>query len=210
LEENISEIKSIEKQDYLKIGTIEELDQALEQTPANFVDSKESKEKHEGDQEEVNQELELSFCRTLIKEDMTQEEKHRIFNENLIDFSTFDSNPYEALFSEDLCFRIEDNIVESRVAIPQIISLLAFNKELSQNGLSTIFETKFMPINNSTRAVSKIPYSIVLNSRRPCHQTPHKSNPNEKDIATSPRVFIEIESEIGKEPNHLPDQGEFR
>lgn len=150
------------------------------------------------DPEQMNQELELSFCKKLIKDDMSQEEKHRIFNENLIDFKTFDSNPYEALFSDNLCFRIEDNIVESRVAIPQIISLLAFNKELSQNGLSTIFETQFMPINNSTRALSKIPYSKVMsNSRRTCHKASQKPDQNEKDITTRSPIPIKNEPKHG-------------
>ena len=162
MEENVSEIKHLEKQPYQKIANIEELDKILER---DMTPEKVELKKGSGDLDAVKQELEMSFCRQLIKDQMSVEEKHRIFNENMIDFSVFDANPYEALFSENLCFRIEDNIVESRVAIPQIISLLAFNKELSHNGLSTIFDTQFMPINHSTRALSKIPYSNSSNPK---------------------------------------------
>lgn len=103
--------------------------------------------------------LELSLCKHLINEKLTLEEKHALFNEHQIDFSKFDTSPYRILLNENLCFRIEEDIVESRIAIPQIISLLAFNKEISRNGLAKILETQFLPLNHTTRAISKIPES---------------------------------------------------
>lgn len=108
---------------------------------------------------EPEQELELSFCKNLITDDMSSEEKHKIFDKHKIKFEHFDKNPYNTLFNDNLSFRIKEEIVESRIAIPQIISLLAFNKEISQNGLGTILETEFLPLNNSTRSLSKIPPS---------------------------------------------------
>jgi hypothetical protein len=87
------------------------------------------------------------------------DERHQIFNDNMVSYSHFDSNPYNLLLNENLCFRIEENIVESRIAIPQVISLLAFNKEISRKGLSKILDTQFMPLNHANRAISKIPHS---------------------------------------------------
>lgn len=104
-------------------------------------------------------ELELSLCKHLFGDQMSAEEKHAIFDQNLIAFEKFDVDPYKVLLNENLCFRIESEIVESRIAIPQIISLLAFNKEISQKGLVKVLETKFMPLNQATRAISKIPPS---------------------------------------------------
>jgi len=104
----------------------------------------------------------LSLCKHLFKDDFSLEERHRVFDENMVCYSQFDANPYNLLLNEKLCFRIEENIVESQIAIPQIISLLAFNKEISQDGLSTILDTQFMPLNQATQNISKIPHSKLI------------------------------------------------
>lgn len=135
---------------------------------------------------------------------MSSEEKHRIFNEHKIKFENFDSNPYNVLFSDNLSFRIKEEIVESKIAIPQIISLLAFNKEISQDGLGTILDTKFLPLNNSTRSLSKIPQSNIgfqKNKKRcPSCKTEKKSNKNAKNTPTRSQYPLADETENGKKP----------
>ena len=110
-------------------------------------------------------ELEMSLCNHLFKEGLSEEERHIIFNKHLVTFKDFDRDPYSKLFNPQLCFRIEDNIVMSQIAIPQIISLLAFNKEISNNALSSIMKTNFLPLNQSNNLISKIPpskYYLIL------------------------------------------------
>ena len=107
-------------------------------------------------------ELEMSLCNHLINKEHSEQEKHEIFEENQINFESFDKDPYSVLFDQNLCFRIEDNIVDSKIAIPQVISLLAFNKDISKQGLGAIVNTNFGGLNDKSQNISKSPESKYI------------------------------------------------
>jgi hypothetical protein len=95
-----------------------------------------------------------------------------------------------------------------------VISLLAFNKGISQDGLSTILETQFMPLNQATQNISKIPHSKIkkwiFKIRYACHQKEKESNPNEKDNPTRSSFISKNESQTWEKPNHISDPRKFR
>ena len=93
---------------------------------------------------------------------MTNEEINNIFNKHIIDYKSYDKDPYKILFNPNLCFRNEDQFVQGRIFIPCILSQLLFNKEVSANGLKQILDTKFLPLNSSNEKISKIDKSKLI------------------------------------------------
>ena len=101
------------------------------------------------------QRLEISLCNHLLKEGLTNEERHFIFDENLVDIDHFDKDPYSKLFNLKLCFRIEDSIVLPKTIIPQILSLLTSGKNISSKGLTTIINSHIFTLNWSNNLISE-------------------------------------------------------
>lgn len=101
-------------------------------------------------------EFDMSLCYHLIKDTMTIEEMDKIFNQHIVNFNMYDKDPYQILFNPNLCFRNEDQFVEAKIFIPCILTQLIFNKEISNNGLMKIINTKFLPLNTSNSKISKI------------------------------------------------------
>ena len=73
----------------------------------------------------------LSLCRSLISERISDDELVEIFNANIINYESFRQAPHEFLAHPDLMIRIHNGLYLPKDGIPQIISLLAFNQELS-------------------------------------------------------------------------------
>lgn len=88
---------------------------------------------------------------------MSPGERNYIFNQNLVAFGDYDRDPYQMLFDQRLCFRIEDNIVQSKIAIPHLLSILAFDRELTKTGLRSISNVNLVPLNTANKNISKLP-----------------------------------------------------
>lgn len=85
-----------------------------------------------------DKQIELSLCAHLIKIDMDPHIINEIFNRHNVSFSTFCKSPHLILNHKNLVIRVENKIYEGNVALPQILSVLAFNKELSPNTLTNL------------------------------------------------------------------------
>lgn len=104
-------------------------------------------------------ELEMSLSFHLINPKMSIEQQNEIFNRHQVAFKDYDRDPYQMLFDQRLCFRIDDNIVESKIAIPHILSILSFDRELTKTGLASIYNVNLVPMNEAHHNISKIPKS---------------------------------------------------
>lgn len=85
--------------------------------------------------------IELSLCAHLIHEKMEKHKVSEIFNQNKISFQMFDKNPYKILQNENLLIKIGKKIYDSHIGLPQIVSLLAFNEELTPLTISNMRES---------------------------------------------------------------------
>lgn len=112
---------------------------------------------------EPGSQIKLSLCGHLIDKKMSQLEINELFEKNLVPFKSFDQNPISVLNNENLMIKIGDKIYDSYFGLPQIISLLAFDRELSsmcmnnmkqnlQNALSE--EQDYLPIRKNSQDIS--------------------------------------------------------
>ena len=108
-----------------------------EETSEQKIINKESKEYLETEElEKEENQIELSLCSQLISPEMSEKEIKEIFNTKKINYSQFNENPHLILGDENLMIKIGKKFYEPYIGIPQIISLLAFNKDLTPNSLS--------------------------------------------------------------------------
>ena len=96
----------------------------------------ESKEYLDNEELEEENQIELSLCSQLISPKMSEQEIRDIFNTKKIDYIQFNENPHIILGDPNLMIKIGKKFYEPFIGIPQIISLLAFNKDLTPNSLS--------------------------------------------------------------------------
>jgi phosphatidate phosphatase LPIN len=89
-------------------------------------------------QSEAGTQIKLSLCGHLLDTKMGQNEINEIFERNIIQFKGFDTNPINLLNNENLMIKIGDKMYDSYFGIPQIISLLAYDRELSSMGMNTM------------------------------------------------------------------------
>lgn len=86
-------------------------------------------EEVEDDSQRENQ-VGLSLCKSLISVDMTDEDLISVFDDNKIEFGSFTKFSREYLTHPELMVRIHDSLYLPEDGIPQIISLLAYNRVL--------------------------------------------------------------------------------
>lgn len=79
----------------------------------------------------------MSLCGKLILPDMEEERIMELFERHRVTYDEFLSNP-NLLYDPSLLFRIDDRLVEFRVAAPFIFSVLAFNKRMDIDMLARI------------------------------------------------------------------------
>ena len=80
--------------------------------------------------------IELSLCADLITPEMDKEAINEIFNKNKVNYTKFDNSPHFILNHTKLMIRIGPKIYEPHIGIPQIISMLAYDKELTSFSLA--------------------------------------------------------------------------
>lgn len=73
--------------------------------------------------------LDMSLCGGLIKPDMEEFQILELFERHRVSHSEFTTNP-RLLYDPSLLFRIDNRLVELRVAVPFIFSALAFNEKM--------------------------------------------------------------------------------
>lgn len=82
--------------------------------------------------EEYNQDqVALSLCRLEINDQKSDIEVIRVFMKNKIYFDVFKDNFEEILKHPNLIIKIHDDLYNPDIGIPQIISLLAFNRVIN-------------------------------------------------------------------------------
>jgi len=75
--------------------------------------------------------LAMSVCRHLLREDMEEATVQAIFEEHRVSYSQFALDPIGMLFhNPNLLFRVQDRLVEWKVAAPTIVALAAFGAPL--------------------------------------------------------------------------------
>lgn len=107
----------------------------------------------EEDEEAIDR-IELSLSAHLINQTMDGHEVLRIFSQHLINFTMFDKDPYQILNNEKLLIRVGRKIYDRNIGFPQIISLLAFNSEMTPLTVSNI-QRDFKNFENSKGLVSE-------------------------------------------------------
>lgn len=80
-------------------------------------------------------EVSMSLCGGLLQTGMTEDEIMEVFEAHRVVSSDFAENP-KILFDPAMLFRIEDRLVELRIAAPFVMSRLAFNTHVNIDWLS--------------------------------------------------------------------------
>lgn len=91
---------------------------------------------NEEDYSKNDNQIELSLCADLINPDMDKKTINEIFDKHKVVYTKFDNNPHMILNNSNLMIRIGSKIYEPHIGIPQIISMLAFEKELTSYSLA--------------------------------------------------------------------------
>lgn len=81
----------------------------------------------------------MSLCGKLVKTGMEEDHIMELFERHLVTYEEFAGNP-SLLYDPRLLFRIDDRLVELRVAAPFIFSVLAFNARMDIDELARIVE----------------------------------------------------------------------
>ncbi|KAA8494956.1 Phosphatidate phosphatase PAH2 [Porphyridium purpureum] len=90
-----------------------------------------SSDRNCGDDDEEAGLLPMSECRHLLSEDMTEEMVWTIFEENRVSYAQFALDPYNMLFrNPNVLFRVQDRLLDWKVAAPMIVSMACFNAPL--------------------------------------------------------------------------------
>lgn len=84
--------------------------------------------------------IELSLCARYLEPDMSPKAINDIFYRHKVSFLKFNSNPHIILSHKDLMIRIDNIVYESHIGVPQILSVLAFNKGLTEETLVRMAE----------------------------------------------------------------------
>lgn len=79
----------------------------------------------------------MSLCGNLIRADMDEDRIMELFERHKVTYEEFSSNP-NLLNDPSLLFRIDDRLVELKVAAPFIFSVLAFNMRMDMDMLARI------------------------------------------------------------------------
>lgn len=85
--------------------------------------------------------LELSLCGELLTADMAEEQILELFERHRVPFDDFAVNP-NLLFDSSLRFRMENRIVELRVAAPLVFAALAYNERMDVDDLAQLTAPK--------------------------------------------------------------------
>lgn len=106
--------------------------------------------------------IEISLSAHLIKEDMSRLEMEDIFDRHRLLYDEFLQNPHEIINNSNLLIRINHKIYDAFFGIPQLLSLNVFQKELDQETLTKMKQSKAMtspflghPIVSSTSRKTK-------------------------------------------------------
>mmetsp|Transcript_16044 Transcript_16044/g.34744 ORF Transcript_16044/g.34744 Transcript_16044/m.34744 type:complete len:967 (+) Transcript_16044:83-2983(+) len=88
-------------------------------------------EEEDDDDEHEEGLLAMSVCRHLLREDMEESEVQAIFEEHRVNYSHFATDPIGMLFhNPNVLFRVQDRLVEWKVAAPTIVAMAAFDAPL--------------------------------------------------------------------------------
>lgn len=79
----------------------------------------------------------MSLCGSLLLNDMEEAQIMELFQRHQVTYDEFSTNP-SLLYDPSLLFRIDNRLVELRVAIPFILSALAFNQRMDIDLLARI------------------------------------------------------------------------
>lgn len=88
------------------------------------------------DADDEETQIEMSLCADYLTPDMEKEEIYKIFDEHKISYTRFDNNPHSVINNPKLMIKVGDKIYESYIGIPQILSKLAFDKDLTDFSLN--------------------------------------------------------------------------
>ena len=136
----------------------------------------------EGQQEEQAQ-ISLSLCAHLTTPKMTEEELVQTFNDNIVSFDYFSSDPYEVLNDPHLLIKIYDKLYTPEDGIPQVISLLTFNK--------------FLP----TEKMKDKPFGQELSPTKPSNNSSSNQNllsPDKKSSSKSRKIDAQSNKSTSK------------
>lgn len=142
-EENKLELRSIdgcdERDDLVELGIEEKLAKALstednKRHPESIVSENVLVMEHQEDADEEGV-IEMSLCAKSIRSDMGEADMMAVFNEYRVSHSQFEADP-NILYDEDLMFRIEDQLVTLKVAVPFVMAMLAFKTPMDIDLLS--------------------------------------------------------------------------
>lgn len=103
------------------------------EAPVTVEGQGKAEDQEPGENEENENQVGLSLCKSLISVEMSDEDLISVFDDNLLDFESFATFSREYLTHPELMIRIHDSLYLPEDGIPQIISLLAYNRVLDQN-----------------------------------------------------------------------------
>lgn len=85
--------------------------------------------------------MDMSLCGALIQPEMEDLQIEELFERHRVSFEEFLVSPM-VLYEPSLLFRIDNRLVELRVAVPFIFSMLAFNERMDIDSLARITTSK--------------------------------------------------------------------
>lgn len=83
--------------------------------------------------------ISMSLCGSLISQGMQEEQIMELFERHLVSYEEFSRRP-TLLHESELLFRVDNRLVEFRVAAPFIFSILAFNQRMDIDALARLTE----------------------------------------------------------------------
>lgn len=117
-----------------------------EDKDTTIMNKKKVKTQSNEDEIEEDSQILLSLSGNKINGDMDDEQILKQFNKYIINFEEFKEDPYKFITNKDLLIKVHDNIFNSIIGVPYIISLLAFNKDLDSESVGKLEKLKHFDI----------------------------------------------------------------